>query len=200
MPLTKRDLQRRYGLKQSNEPSSLSRHSHAFWQEINYTLFASNITYNSLTPVALGCRVYLRPIPLMYSVRAELVLTTTFAGGGDSYTAVLWIGTTPYSYNFTTAISYQNSVTDITIPIKAFFEEFTEKEAYVTMEVSNAGTPVTLYGAQLRFTVFGEDTYGDFQNSIHSMLVDKSSIDKALIKKLDAQAEGFSYISGIEPR
>jgi hypothetical protein len=195
-----RRLQRRNNLRQVVADNQLMQHSHSFWEEVNYTLFASNITYNSLTPTALGCRIYLNPVVLMYSVKAELILTTTFAGGGDSYTAVLWVGSTPYSYHFTTAVTYQNSVTDITFPIKVFFEEFTEKEAYVTMEVSNAATPVELYGAQLRFTVYGEDNYGDYANAIQPLLIDKSNVEKSYIKLMDKQAQGFTYLSGIEPR
>ena len=201
MTIIKRDLQRRHGLPQSSPPESLMHHHHALWDDKIITLCASGTSYTNTTYLAIGAKVVLNPAVLVYAVKAELVTTAEFtAGGGDSFIIKLSVGSNDYEYTFTSALTYENSITDISIPITDFFKDFVEKEFSISVKVSNAGNPVTLHGAYLKFTIYLEDSYGDYSNSVAPMLIDKSNINKESIKKLDILSRDFEYLSGIVPR
>ena len=198
--IIKRELQRRHGIRQSSPPENLMHHHHALWDDKIITLFASGTRYTNTTYQAIGAKVVLNPIVLMYIVRAELVTTADFVAGGDSFTIKLSVGSNDYEYTFTSALTYGNSITDIRVPITDFFNIFEEAEFNISIKVSNAGNPVTLHGAYLKFTIYQEDSYGDYANSVKPMLIARSNINKEPIKLLDDESKEFVYLSGIIPK
>lgn len=200
MSLGKRDLQRRYNLPQSVPSSNLLHHFHSVWDDRFITLFAGDKSYNNAAYVPTGAKILINPLILMYAVKAELVLTTTFVPAGDSYTVKLTIGSSSYEYNFTNTTTHENVVTDIEADIVEFFKVFREDNFSIEIKVSNTANPVTLYGVNLKFTIYLEDSYGDYTNIVTSMLTDSSDIDKSFIKSLDEESKDFTYISGIVPR
>jgi hypothetical protein len=197
--ITKRDLQRRYGLPQSEPSENLMHHHHAYWNELNYTLFAGDTRYTTNSFRSVGSKVYLNPVVLMYAVKAELIITATFAGTPDTFSVNLVIGTNSLETTIDTALTYENTVIDISDLIQRYFINFREEQAYIQVKVSNIAVPLDLMGTYLRFTTYMEDTYGDFKNVVSPMLIDKSDINKVYIRDLDEQSKEFEYLSGIKP-
>jgi len=198
MQIDNRRLQRRNNLRQSASPNTLMHHNHAYWNNIDYTLFAGDTRYTTNSYRSVGARVYLNPVVLMYAVKAELILTTTFAGT-DSYSVNLVIGTEEYETTSTVVTTYENTIIDISDAMIVFFKIFREEEAYIQVKVSNSANALDLFGVTLRFTTYEEDTYGDYKNSVSPMLINDSNVNKVYIKALDEESKTFEYLSGIKP-
>ena len=200
MQIDNRRLQRRNNLRQSTSPNTLMHHNHAYWNNIDYTLFAGDNRYTTNSYRSVGARVYLNPVVLMYAVKAELILTHTFGTAGvDSYCTNLVIGSNSYEVCSRVATSYENTVIDISDAMIEFFKNFREEEAYIQVKVSNIATPLDLFGVTLRFTTFMSDTYGDYTGVTSQMLISDSDVNKSYIKAMDNEAKEFTYLSGIKP-
>ena len=204
MSLDKRRLQRRHNLRQSADSSTLMHHSHAYYVEKYITLFAGDKAYDNIAyPVAgngVGCIVTLSPVDLMYCVNAELIITREFTALADSYTIDFNLGSNNLETTSTDVANFENQVIDISDLMLKFYKNFSEEAAYIRIKVSDAAAPVTLYGAHLKFTLYMEDSYGDYQNSISPMLIDDSIANKLFINKMDDASKDFEYLSKIKPR
>jgi hypothetical protein len=199
MKLDKRRLQRRYNLSQSQPPENLLHHQHAFWDTKRYTLFAGDTRYTTSSYRAVGTKVLINPIEIMYAVKAELIITATFAGTPDAFCVNFNIGSTAYEECSREVLTHGNYTIDLEDTIKAFFKTFREENAYIEVKVSNIAVPLDLFGAQLVFTTYMEDTYGDYANVTQPMLTDDSDINKSYVKALDEESKTFEYLSGIKP-
>jgi len=175
-------------------------HSHAYWQTKRYTLFAGDARYTTSSYRAVGAKVVINPIEIMYAVKAELIITATFAGAPDSFCVNFNIGSNAYEECTREVLVHGNYTIDLEDTIKAYFKSFREGNVYIEVKVSNIAVPLDLFGAQLVFTTYMSDDYGDYANVTQPMLTDDSNINKAYIRDLDEESKSFEYLSGIKPR
>ena len=186
------------GLPQTVDSRDLKNHQHAFWNSINYTLFAGDTRYTTSSYRSVGAKILLSPLDLMYAVRAKLIVTSTFAGkGADSYCIGFNIGLNSYEYYSREATSFSNYTIDIEEPMRNFFKEFNEAETYIRVKVSNIGVPLDLFGVTLSFVTYGKDTYGDYSDIVVPLLYNPSNVDKKYIRNLTSKSEDFSYFTDI---
>lgn len=195
--LTKRDFQRREGLRQSSPPEILMEHRHSYWAHQDYTIIAGRQVVTATSYAQTGPVLRLDPVVLMFAVKIELHLTTTFAGPPDSFSIMLCLGSHCIERETFRASTHALSISDLSGEYGRFFPEFEAVDMGFAVKVSNAASPLSLHGAMLRWVLYEKDTFGDYEKPTSRLLIDKHLADKALIRMRDKEAEQFKYLSGL---
>ena len=198
MNIDSRGLQRKNQLRQSLPPEDLMEHRHSYWRHQEYMLRgADSGAITSLAYIYAGQVVRLDPIVLMYATKAEFFITSTFAGGGDTFTIKLELGTETIEEAFTATTTHELTMVDISEYFVSFFKNFVEVDAEMSIKVSNAATPVRVYGANIRFTLWERDSFGDYAKPTTRLLTDPYLSTKTVIQKYDKLSDEFTYLSGL---
>lgn len=198
--LRKRDFQRRQGLRQSTSPESLMEHRHSVWTTYDISLVNAGSVINTVGYTPAGMYNLLHPIPIMFAISAELIMTTTFTHAAETFTVKLNVGPRYKEFTYTGNSSFVFRQEDISDLILVYFRSFREERAHIEVKVSNAASPARINGAFLRFHIYQEDTFGDYATPLSQLIIDRSDINKDLIGGFSSTIDDFQYLSGIRPR
>lgn len=198
MNIDSRSLQRRNQLRQSLSPEDLMEHRHSYWRHQEYSFHTADVAdITSLVYVPVGQVVRLDPIVLMYATRVEFFVTTTFIGAGPTFTMQLDLGAEVIEETFTAPSTHELAVLDISEYFVSFFKNFEPVDAALSIKVSHAARPVRLYGANLRFTLWERDSFGDYAKPTTRLLTEPYLSTKAWIQRYDKLSDEFTYLSGL---
>ncbi len=196
--MLRQNIRQREGFLQGITPRNIGNHYHSSYDYKDFVLLAGKENITSITDVIVGQILKIEPIYIIEAVGAKLFLTASFTtGGADSYTVTLYTDTLLYTY--TSAVSMTTSLIEIDISeeFKQFFKNTDNKDIYIMVKVSNAATPLTIYGATVRIYTMTKDSFGSSQSKVTKYLDGNGLVEKDYLNDIQLKDEKLEYIAEI---